>query len=70
MWDKQEGVKGTGDYIMYPNTAYSIELNASSEIEEWGKIVRIMLEEDGVFDGEKFHFLDGRQEEILTIPRR
>lgn len=69
MWDKQGGVKGTGDYPLYPNTAYSIELNAASEISEWGKVVRIMLEEDGVFDGERFYYLDGRQEEIMTIPR-
>ena len=70
MWDKQQGVKGTGDYPLFENTAYSIELNAASEIKEWGKVVRIMLEEDGYFDGEDFYFLDGRQEEILTIPRQ
>ena len=70
MWDKQSGVPGTGDYPLFENTAYSIELNASSEIEEWGKIIRIMLEEDGYFDGEQFYYLDGRQEEILTIPRK
>lgn len=70
MWDKQQGVPGTGDYPLFENTAYSIELNASTEIEEWGKIIRIMLEEDGYFDGEKFYYLDGRQEEILTIPRK
>ena len=54
MWDKQEGVPGTGDYPLFENTAYSIELNASTEIEAWGKIIRIMLEEDGYFDGENF----------------
>lgn len=71
MWDMQGGVPGKGDYPMYPNTAYSIELFAASEVPEWnGKIVRIMLEEDGVFDGETFKFLDGRMENILTIPRR
>ncbi|MCB0685556.1 MAG: M24 family metallopeptidase [Saprospiraceae bacterium] len=70
MWDQQQGVKGTGDYPMYKNTAYSIELNAASEIKEWGKVIRIMLEEDGYFDGEKFYFLDGRQDKILTIPRK
>ena len=69
MWDQQQGVKGPGDYPMYDNTAYSIELNAATEIKEWGKIIRIMLEENGYFDGENFYFLDGRQEKILTIPR-
>ena len=69
LWDQQGGVKGKGEYPLYKNTAYSIELFAATEIEEWGKIVRIMLEEDGLFDGEKFYFLDGRAEEIYTIPR-
>ncbi len=69
MWDSQGGVKGKGDYPLYENTAYSIELFAATEIKEWGKIVRIMLEEDGVFGENGFYFLDGRMEEILTIPR-
>lgn len=70
MWDKQQGVKGTGDYQLFPNTAYSIELFAATEIPEWGKIVRIMLEEDGVYTKNGFYFLDGRMEEILPIPRK
>lgn len=69
LWDQQNGVKGRGDYPLYANTAYSIELFAASEVKEWGKIVRIMLEENGVFTGDDFYFLDGRMEEILTIPR-
>lgn len=69
LWDQQGGVKGKGEYPLKPNTAYSIELFAASEVDHWGKIVRIMLEEDGVFDGEKFYFLDGRAEQIYSIPR-
>ncbi len=70
MWDSQGGVAGTGDYPMYPNTAYSIELFAATPVEEWGgKIVRIMLEEDGVFDGKRFYYLDGRQKELFLIPQ-
>ncbi len=70
MWDQQQGVKGKGDYPLYANTAYSIELFAASEVKEWGKIVRIMLEEDGVFTGDGFYFIDGRMEDILPIPRK
>lgn len=69
MWDQQSGVKGRGDYPLFENTAYSIELFAATEVKEWGKLVRIMLEEDGVFGVNGFYFLDGRMEEILTIPR-
>lgn len=67
MWDQQNGVAGAGDYIVYPNTAYSIELNAASEIPEWGKVIRIMLEEDGWYDGKKFEYFDGRQMEVYPL---
>jgi hypothetical protein len=70
MWDQQKGVPGTGDYPLYANTAYSIELNAAVEIPEWKKNIRIMLEEDGSFDGTTFRYLDGRQTEVFTIPRK
>ena len=69
MWDKQQGVKGNGDYPLFPNTAYSIELFAASKVPEWNKSIRIMLEEDGMYDGKDFEFLDGRSEEIYPIPR-
>jgi len=70
MWDKQGGVKGPGDYPLYENTAYSIELFAATPVAEWGdKPVRIMLEEDGVYNRGQFFFLDGRQTELYTIPR-
>ena len=62
-------MEGKGDYPLYKNTCYSIELFAATEVDEWGKIVRIMLEEDGLYDDEGFRFLDGRAEEIYPIPR-
>jgi hypothetical protein len=65
----QGGVPGPGDYPLYPNTCYSIELNASVEVAQWNKYIRIMLEENGCWDGEKFTYLNGRQKEIYTIPR-
>ena len=40
------GVPINGDYPLYKNTAYSIELNAKVYIKSWGKEVAIMLEED------------------------
>jgi Metallopeptidase family M24 len=61
MWDAQQGVPVTGDYPLYPNTAYSIELNAATDIPEWGKEIRVMLEEDALFDGEQVNYLNGRQ---------
>ncbi|MEX0844522.1 MAG: M24 family metallopeptidase [Balneolaceae bacterium] len=69
MWDAQDGVSGDGDYPLHLNTAYSIELNAATFIEEWGKEIRIMLEEEAFFDSTGVWYIDGRQREILTIPR-
>ncbi len=69
LWDQQEGVSGKGDYPLYKNTAYSIELNASVYIEEWKKQIRIMLEEDAFFDGERVRYIDGRQVELIILPR-
>ena len=70
LWDQQRGVPGQGDYPLYKNTAYAIELNASSFIEEWNKEIRIMLEEDAFFDGENVRYIDGRQTELMLIPRK
>ena len=70
MWDQQGGVPGGGDYPIYPNTAYSIELYAETDIPSWGKPVRIKLEEDAMYDGENVYYIDGRQKEIFLIPRK
>lgn len=69
LWDQQGGVPIRGDYLLYPNTAYSIELNNAVYLEQWGKEVRIMVEEDAIFDGEEVRYIDGRQTELFLIPR-
>jgi len=70
LWDQQGGVPGSGDFPMHNRTAYSIELNAASQVVEWKKPVRIMLEEDGYFDENGFRFIDGRQKEAYLVPRQ
>ncbi len=68
LWDQQGGVPGRGDYPLFANTAHSIELNAAVEIPEWGgQKIRIMLEEDAFFDGERTWYIDGRQTELWLI---
>ncbi|MDX2071441.1 MAG: M24 family metallopeptidase [Haliscomenobacter sp.] len=69
MWDMQSGVPGTGDYPVLPNTTYAIELNNKVFLPEWNKEVRIMLEQNAVFDGEKIHYADNRQKILYLIPR-
>lgn len=69
MWDMQGGVPFTGDYPMHYRTAYSIELNCSVNIPEWNKSILIQLEEDGYFDESGFRYIDGRQREIIVVPK-
>jgi Xaa-Pro aminopeptidase len=71
MWDMQTGVHGSGDYPLYHNTVYAIELNAKVVLPQWNnKEVRVMLEEQGLFTPEGVRYLDGRQKELLLIPAR
>jgi Xaa-Pro aminopeptidase len=67
MWDSQGGVPIQGDYPLHANTAYSIELNAATFIEQWGKEIRIMLEENAFFDGKAVTYMDGRQTEFHLV---
>jgi len=67
MWDQQEGVPGTGDYPLYENTVYAIELNTEVEISEWDKSIRIMLEEAGFWGEEGFRYVNKRQTNLMLI---
>jgi Xaa-Pro aminopeptidase len=69
LWDRQDGVPGPGDYPVFANTAWSIELNALVSVPEWGgQDVRIMLEEDAFFDGRSMRWIDPRQEALYLVP--
>jgi Xaa-Pro aminopeptidase len=71
MWDSQGGVmKDDGEnYPLNPNTVYAIELNATVNIPEWKRDIRIMLEEAGFYGEDGFRYVNGRQTELLVIPR-
>lgn len=70
MWDAQGGVPGTGDYPLYENTVYAIELNTTVTLPEWKKDIRIMLEEAGFWGASGFKYVNDRQTELITIPKR
>ncbi|WP_438423669.1 M24 family metallopeptidase [Aquimarina macrocephali] len=70
MWDAQGGVPGTGDYLLYENTVYAIELNTTVTLPEWKKDIRIMLEEAGFWGTSGFKYVNDRQTELITIPKR
>ena len=67
MWDSQGGVPGSGDYPLYYNTVYAIELNTTVTIKEWNKDIRIMLEEDGFYGKDGFRYINRRQESIKIV---
>ncbi len=71
MWDSQGGVmKDDGEnYPLNPNTVYAIELNTTITLPEWKRDIRIMLEEAGFFGNDGFRYVNGRQTELLLIPR-
>ncbi len=71
MWDSQDGVMATDgeSYPLNPNTVYAIELNTTVTVPEWKRDIRIMLEEAGFFGEEGFRYVNGRQTELLLIPR-
>jgi len=67
MWDSQGGVmKDDGE--SYP--VYAIELNATVTIPQWQRDIRIMLEEAGFYGPDGFRYVNGRQTELLLIPRQ
>ena len=68
MWDRQEGVPIKGDYPLYFNTVYSIELNNRYNVPEWGnEELRIPLEEEAAFTVNGCNFVDGRMTSYYLI---
>lgn len=68
LWDRQGGVPGRGDYELFDDTCYAIELNAKKAVPEWeNQEVRMALEQDAVFTEGKIHFMAGRQTELHLI---
>jgi len=67
MWDSQSGVKGNGDYPLYRNTVYAIELIINTYINEWSRDIRIMLEEAGFYGEKGFRYINKRQTRIKPI---
>ena len=68
LWDQQGGVPGPGDYELFDDTCYAIELNAKRAVPEWdGQVVMFGLEEDAVLTGQRARWLSGRQTQFHLI---
>jgi Xaa-Pro aminopeptidase len=51
LWDYQSGVPGRGDALVIPSMWFSIELQATTPVPEWGgQRVRMAQEEDAIVD--------------------
>ena len=68
MWDNQGPTPHRGEWPLHPYTAYAIEGNVIVQVPEWDDHwVRIKLEQDALFDGEKVTYIAGRQTEWHVI---
>lgn len=68
LYNKQAVIPGRGDYPLYDDTCYAIELNAALEITEWdGQKAFAFLEQTAAFTGGSVVYLDGRQTAPILI---
>ncbi|MEM9234308.1 MAG: M24 family metallopeptidase [Pseudomonadota bacterium] len=69
MWDNQGETPVRGDWPVYADTCYAIEGNIKTEVPEWDdQLVQIKLEQSACYDGNKVHYLAGRQTGWHIIP--
>jgi Xaa-Pro aminopeptidase len=69
LWDQQDGVPGTGDYPVHPDTVWALELAVRVPVPEWGgQQVRMALEQGIALTAGGVQYLDGRQTELILIP--
>ncbi len=67
LWDMQQGVPVQGDYPLYNNTCYSLELCITAEVKPWNVTIAFGAETDILFTGDKVYYLAGRQDRFHLI---
>jgi len=69
LWDYQDGVPGRGDAKVIPSMWWSIELQATTPVAEWGgQPVRMAQEEDAIIDADgKLRWALRRQEKLFLV---
>ena len=68
LWDNQGNVPIRGDYPLYKNTCYALELNTASNVLEWdNQQVYIYLEETVAFTENGIEYLKDRQTDYILI---
>jgi Xaa-Pro aminopeptidase len=69
LWDYQDGVPGRGDAKVIPSMWFSIELQATTAVSEWGgQLVRMAQEEDAIIGADgKIRWALKRQDKLFLI---
>jgi Xaa-Pro aminopeptidase len=69
LWDYQDGVPGRGDAKVIPSMWFSIELQATTPVPEWGnQPVRMAQEEDAIIGADgKIRWALKRQDKLLLV---
>ena len=69
LWDYQEGVPGRGDAKVIPSMWFSIELQATTPVPEWGgQPVRMAQEEDAIVGADgAIRWALRRQDQLFLI---
>jgi Xaa-Pro aminopeptidase len=69
LWDYQDGVPGRGDAPVIPSMWFSIELQASTPVPEWGgQVVRMAQEEDAIVGADgKIRWALRRQDRLFLV---
>jgi Xaa-Pro aminopeptidase len=69
LWDHQEGVPGRGDAEVIASTWWSIELQATTPVPEWGgQAVRMAQEEDAILGADgRARWALRRQDELFLV---
>ena len=69
LWDYQDGVPGRGDAPVIPSIWFSIELQASTPVPEWGgQVVRMAQEEDAIVGADgKIRWALRRQDRLFLV---
>ncbi len=69
LWDRQEGVPGRGDATVIPSMWFSIELQATTPVPEWGgQPVRMAQEEDAIVGADgKVRWALRRQDRLFLV---
>ncbi|MCL4213354.1 MAG: M24 family metallopeptidase [Gemmatimonadales bacterium] len=69
LWDYQDGVPGRGDARVIPSMWYSIELQATTKVAEWGgQAVRMAQEEDAIIGADgRTRWAIRRQDQLFLV---